>query len=167
MRIPPYYRSPTWQRFFAGVAVGALVSWLFFLYSFGYYQEKQVEIIATQKKTIAQLQNDIEIWQRDYKELNKRNLELLTVQHIEIEIQNANKYKLDKLMEYSIENNIKSDLADLIAKDIDSVIKTRHLIAKTIENKVYQAEDKEFKAKVVELVITPTIIIEVELVLNK
>ncbi len=167
MRIPPYYKKPSWQRFFAGVAVGALISWGFFLYSFGYYQEKQVKIISTQQETIEQLKNDIQIWQRDYKELNKRNLELLTVQDVKIEIKNAENYKLDELMKYSIENTIKNDLADLIAKDIDSVVKTRHLIAKTIENRKYKIDDKEYNATVVELVITPTIIVEVELKLSK
>ncbi|HAQ08205.1 MAG TPA: sporulation protein, partial [Bacillus bacterium] len=31
MRIPPYYRRPEWQRFFSGMAVGALLSWVLFL----------------------------------------------------------------------------------------------------------------------------------------
>ena len=39
MRIPPYHRTPTWQRFFAGAALGGLISWVIFFYMHGVQQE--------------------------------------------------------------------------------------------------------------------------------
>lgn len=73
MRIPPYYRDKTWQRFFAGAAIGAVMSWFVFLYLFGTLQEKQVRHIAELQDKIVDLENDIRIWQEDYVKLNKAN----------------------------------------------------------------------------------------------
>nr|WP_235186695.1 hypothetical protein [Geobacillus sp. FW23] len=58
MRIPPYYQYPSWQRFFAGAAIGALISWFVFLYIFGVLQEKQVQHVNELNEQIADLQNE-------------------------------------------------------------------------------------------------------------
>nr|WP_235048659.1 hypothetical protein [Geobacillus sp. WSUCF1] len=71
MRIPPYYQYPSWQRFFAGAAIGALISWFVFLYMFGVLQEKQVRHVNELNEQIADLQNEIRIWQEDYIHYNK------------------------------------------------------------------------------------------------
>lgn len=163
MRIPPYYRHPSWQRFFAGVVIGALISWGFFLYTYGYLEEKHVEIIMKQKKTIQELNNEINIWREDVQKLNDRNEQLLTVQSIKIHIRNSERYKLDKMMEYDIKKHIEEDLADLMAKDIESVINTRDLITKTIENESFTIEDHTFKLKVSQLVISTVVIVEIEI----
>ena len=47
MRVPPYARDPGWQRFFAGAAIGAIVSWIVFSQIFGILQEKQVRQLKT------------------------------------------------------------------------------------------------------------------------
>ena len=49
MRIPPYYRKPTWQHFFAGMAIGGVISWFIFLYIFGVWQEDYSKQIKTQQ----------------------------------------------------------------------------------------------------------------------
>ena len=66
MRIPPYYRNPLWQRFFAGVIIGAIISWGLFLYMFGDLQEKQIQLIETQQDAIKDLHDELEIWQNEY-----------------------------------------------------------------------------------------------------
>ncbi|WP_243386065.1 sporulation membrane protein YtrI [Bacillus kexueae] len=164
MRIPPYYRKPSWQRFFSGVVVGALISWGFFLYTYGHLQEQHVAIIMKQKETIKELNKEIDIWKEDVEKLNNQNEQLLTVQTIKVNIQNSDKYKLDKMMEYKIQKHIEEDLSNLKAKDIESVINTRHLIMKTIENERFdEIEDYIFKFKVTQLVISTTVIVEVEI----
>ncbi|MDV2888249.1 sporulation protein, partial [Alkalihalophilus pseudofirmus] len=49
MRIPPYYRRPSWQRFFAGMAIGGAISWCIFLYIFGVWQEENAKLIRKQQ----------------------------------------------------------------------------------------------------------------------
>ena len=63
MRIPPYYRNPLWQRFFAGAVIGGIISWCLFFYMYLDLQEKQVLLIQTQQDTIKDLKNELEIWQ--------------------------------------------------------------------------------------------------------
>lgn len=55
MRIPPYYRNSHWQRFFAGMAIGGIISWFIFLYIFGEWQEKYSMEISKQEETIRDL----------------------------------------------------------------------------------------------------------------
>ena len=124
MRIPPYYRKPSWQRFFSGMAVGAMLSWALFLYFNGELIEKNAKVIHEQKVKIEDLEKDIKIWQDDYAELNKKNEEKLTVQEVKVKITNDKKYKLDALSIYEIEEQMKGDLNILLAKDLDSVFKS-------------------------------------------
>jgi hypothetical protein len=167
MRIPPYYRRPEWQRFFSGVAVGALVSWVLFLYINGAWMEKHAKKIEQQKDEIADLQSDIKIWMEDYEELNKKNQENLTVQEIKVKIVNDKKYKqLDTLSIYEIEEETKGQLNMLLAKDLDSVFKSRDLITRVIENKSIKVNDKRYKLKIKSMVIYTSVSIQVEISLD-
>ncbi|WP_079510031.1 sporulation membrane protein YtrI [Mesobacillus jeotgali] len=167
MRIPPYYRRPEWQRFFSGVAVGALVSWVLFLYINGAWMEKHAKKIEQQKDEIADLKSDIQIWMQDYEELNKKNEEKLTVQEIKVKIVNDKKYKqLDTLSIFEIEEDIKGQLNMLLAKDLDSVFKSRELITRVIENKSIKVNDKRYKLKIKSMVIYTSVSIQVEISLD-
>lgn len=166
MRIPPYYRKPSWQRFFSGMTVGAMLSWVLFLYFNGEMIEKNAKVIREQKVKIEDLENDIKIWQDDYAELNKKNEEKLTVQEVKVKITNDKKYKLDALSIYEIEEQTKSDLNILLAKDLDSVFKSRELVNKLIENKSFRVGDKRYKLKIKSMVIYTSVSIQVELMLD-
>ncbi|MEI2400973.1 sporulation protein, partial [Paenibacillus phytohabitans] len=61
MRVPPYYQKPGWQRFFAGVVIGALISWIVFLFQFGVLQDNQIKKITQQEDEIKDLQKSKEI----------------------------------------------------------------------------------------------------------
>jgi hypothetical protein len=163
MRIPPYYRNQTWQRFFAGVAIGAVISWFVFLHLFGVLQEKQVRKIAELQDKIVDLENDIRIWQQDYIELNKINKKKLTVQEIHIHLVNAEQYKLDSYMTFRIEESVKEDVSHLIAKDIETVYKSKELLKKTIENKTYKINEQTYKLEVYELFLFTTLSIDLKL----
>ncbi|KIY22133.1 MULTISPECIES: sporulation membrane protein YtrI [Mesobacillus] len=167
MRIPPYYRRPEWQRFFSGAAIGALVSWILFLYLNGEWMEIHAKTIEKQKKEIADLKSDIEIWMEDYEELNKKNQEKLTVQEIKVKIVNAKKYKqLDTLSIYEMEEEMQGQLNMLLAKDLDSVFQSRELITRVIENKSIGIGDKHYKLKIKSMVIYTSVSILVEITLE-
>ncbi|WP_224752392.1 sporulation membrane protein YtrI [Metabacillus arenae] len=163
MRIPPYYRRPGWQRFFAGVVIGSVISWCFFLFTYVTLQEKQISQIQEQKDTIADLKQKKKIYEEDFLEYNKENLKKLTVQNIEVRITNGDKYKFTPFMTGMVKEQVKDDISDILAKDIDSVHKTRNLIKLAIENKIYPIDDKEYKVKVVEMTISTTVSIGLEL----
>jgi hypothetical protein len=163
MRIPPFYRIPSWQRFFSGMAVGGAISWCIFLYIYGVWQDRHIYEIRKQEDVITELNNDIKIWQQEYKESNKRNIERLTVQKINVKITNAEKYKLDTLSVFETEEAVKHDIGMMLAKDIDTVYKSKDLIKKIIENKTVKLNDKRYKLHVHEIVIYTTLSIQLEI----
>lgn len=163
MRIPPYYRYPTWQRFFAGAAVGALISWFVFLHLFGVLQDKQVRRIIELQDKIADLENEIRIWQEDYVKINKINKKKLTVQDISIHLVNAEQYKLDSYTTFRIEESVKEDVSHLIAKDIETVYNGRELLKRAIENKTYTINEQTYKLEIYQLFLFTTLSIELKL----
>jgi hypothetical protein len=167
VRIPPYYRKPAWQRFFAGMAIGGAISWCIFIYIFGVWQEKHTALIDKQREEIVDLKEEKKIWQEEYKEINKRTIEQLTIQKINIKITNSEKYKLDMLSVSEIEDSVKDDISMMIAKDIDTVYKSKELIKKTIQNKPVKINDKRYKLQVKEMVIFTTLSIQLEIEFEK
>lgn len=163
MRIPPYYRRPSWQRFFSGMAIGGAISWCIFLYIHGVWQEKNSKLVHNLQDKINDLNLEKKIWQEEYSELNKRNLEKITVQKINIKITNWEKYKLDDFSTFQTEEAVKDELSTLLAKDLETVYKSKDLLKKIIENKPIKINDKRYKLKVKELVIYTTLSIQLEI----
>jgi hypothetical protein len=163
MRIPPLYRRPAWQRFFGGMAIGGMISWCIFLYIFGVWQEQNTELIQKQEKEIVDLKEEKKIWQEEYKEINKRNIEQLTIQKINIKITNWEKYKLDSLSVLETEDAVRDDISIMIAKDMETVYKSKDLLKKIIENKQIKINDKRYKLKVKEMVFYTALSIQLEI----
>ncbi|MEH7308454.1 sporulation membrane protein YtrI [Neobacillus drentensis] len=163
MRIPPLYRKPAWQRFFAGMAIGGAISWCIFLYIYGVWHEENTELIRKQAQEIVDLNDEKKIWQEEYKEMNKRNIEQITVQKINIRITNSEKYKLDSLSVLETEDSVRDDISLMIAKDIDTVYKSKDLLKKIIENKPIKINDKRYKLKVKEMVFYTNLTIQLEI----
>jgi gas vesicle protein len=166
MRIPPYYRKPSWQQFFAGIAIGGIVSWCIFLYIFADMQEKQAKQIKKQQKDIAELNSEIKIWQDEFKALNKKNNEQMTLQEIKIRISNYKRYELDIFSVYQAEEEIKEDINMLVAKDLEAIYKSRELIRRTIENKIIKINEKRYRLEIKEIFIYTTLSILVEIHLD-
>lgn len=164
MRIPPLYRKPSWQRFFAGAAVGGCISWIIFLFMFGTLQEKSSIKIEKQATIIDELQDKIDIWQEDYQDLNKKNAELLTIQEIQVKLTQYEKYNInDQQSVVNIQDAVKKDLQSLIAKDLDTVYKNKDIIKKSIENKTLNVNGKRYKVIVLEMYFFTTINIVIEI----
>jgi len=163
MRIPPLYRKPSWQRFLAGAVIGGAISWCIFLFIFGTWQEKHTTLIRKQQEDIIDLKNDLKIWQEEYKAVNKRKIEQLTVQKISVKISNWERYDLDSFSVFQVEDSIKEDINMMVAKDLDTVYKSKDLIKKIIENKAVKINDKRYRLKVKEMVIYTILSIQVEI----
>jgi hypothetical protein len=163
MRIPPHYNYPTWQRFFAGVAIGALISWFVFLHLFGVLQEKQVRKIIELQDKIADLEDEIRIWQEDYVKQNKINKKKLMVQEISVHLVNAEQYKLDSYTTFRIEDSVREDISHLKAKDIETVYNSRELLKRAIENKTYTINEQPYKLEIHQMFVFTTLSIELKL----
>ncbi|WP_236619585.1 sporulation membrane protein YtrI [Bacillus sp. 1NLA3E] len=167
MRIPPYYHKPSWQQFFSGLAIGGAISWCMFLYIFGVWQEKQANQIHKQEEDIQELKSDIKIWQDEFQALNKKNIEQMTLQKIQIKISNGEKYNLDRLSIYQIEEGVKDDINMVIAKDLETVYKSRELLRRTIENKVVKVSGKRYRLEIKEIFIYTTLSIKLDIHLEE
>lgn len=163
MRIPSFFRSPSWQRFFAGVAIGTFISWCLFFYMFGLQQEKQINTIRTQKEQIEDLNKKIAIWEEDYQKLNEQNEKVLMIQEVQVKINNGKSYNLDKLSIAEAEDVIRDDLASLIAKDLKTIFQGKVLLKKSIENKLIEINKKQYRLEVVEIMFYTELYVEVKL----
>jgi hypothetical protein len=164
MRIPPYYRHPAWQRFLAGAAVGGCISWLIFLFMFGTLQERNSALIEKQALQIKELKGYIQIWQEDYRELNKKNEEMLTIQQIDVKITGFERYRItDRQSIYEAEEAVKEDLKSLIAKDLTAAYSNKEIIKKTVENKSFDINGKTYRLEVKELYFYTTIALIAEI----
>lgn len=166
MRIPPFYHQPIWQRFLAGVALGSIISWLIFLFIYGTLQEEQTKLIRQQQDEIQDLNRSIKIWQEEFKALNKKNEQQLTIQNINVKLLNGNKYKLDSFSIFEAEEKIKEDVSSIVAKDLETVFKSRDVLKKMIENKMLKINDKRYRLEVKEIVIYTTLSIQIEIQLD-
>ncbi|MFC4321070.1 sporulation membrane protein YtrI [Litchfieldia salsa] len=148
MRIPPLYQRPSWQRFFAGVVVGALISWFVFLFQYGVFQEKQVKTITKQQDRITNLEQHLDTLMENNTKLNEENKSKLKIQDFKVEIVDHKKYNLAPLTLHNLTDEVVKDLNHLIAMDVESLSKNKELLRKAIENKHYPADDKIYKLKI-------------------
>lgn len=148
MRIPPYYHDPGWQRFFAGVVLGAIIGFAVFVFLNGVAQERQLQIIAQQKVQIEHLEEARRILTEKEDMQNQELQKKLTVQSISIKIDKNPKVLLDGIKELDIKETILESLRPLIGNDIESVSSNRELIFNAINNKSFPIEDKVYYVKV-------------------
>ncbi|OCA91372.1 sporulation protein [Bacillus sp. FJAT-27225] len=167
MRVPPLYNDRSWQRFFAGMAIGAVISWAIFIYINGVFQEQQSILVQEQQDKIKKLEDDIIIWQEDYKNLNEQNIEKLLIQAIQVKITNHQKYDLDLLSVHETEDAVMEDLKTLKAKDLEVAFKNRELIKRVIENRKFTINDKKYRLEVKEMIIYTTIVIQLHINLDR
>jgi hypothetical protein len=85
------------------------------------------------------------------------------VQKISVEITNWEKYDLDSFSAFEVEDKVKEDIGMMIAKDLDTVYKSKDLIKKIIENKTIRINNKRYRLEVKEMVIYTTLSVQLEI----
>ncbi|MGD6833344.1 sporulation membrane protein YtrI [Sutcliffiella halmapala] len=156
MRVPPYHKEPSWQLFFSGVVLGAVIGWVVFLVLYGAIQERQVGELIKAKKQLELSEARYHILIEDNEKL-KEEKDKLKVQDIKIIIINHDKYMLGSLTRFSVIEGIKKDLNHLIAKEVKGIKDNKELLKKTIENKSYELDEKKYYFHVEDLYIDTTI----------
>jgi hypothetical protein len=164
MRVPPYYNRPTVKRFFAGVIVGVLIGWSFFIYQYGQVYEGLVFRIYEQEAIIDDLKGDIEVLVSEQDKLNEENQKKLTVQQIDIQFTNARKLKLNQLTLLDLKQQALNELQDIKRKELETVHNMRELMISTLENKVFLVGDKRYQLDVEESHLYTTLHIYVKVI---
>ncbi|WP_332689815.1 sporulation membrane protein YtrI [Halalkalibacter lacteus] len=164
MRVPPIYERPTVKRFFAGMILGVLIGWVFFVYQYGQVYEGLVFRISEQEATIYDLRGDIEALLSEQDKLNEENQKKLTVQEIDIQFTNVRKLKLNQLTLLDLKQQALNELQDIKRKDIETVHNMRDLLISTIENKVFLVGDKRYQLEVEESHLFTTLHIYVKVI---
>ncbi|WLD92358.1 sporulation membrane protein YtrI [Alkalihalobacillus sp. AL-G] len=149
MRIPPLYRRKGYQRFFAGIIIGFILGWFFFLLSFGGLQEFYITEIKKRDEKIGDLKFKVKNYQTEYDQKNEEIEKKLRIQEIEIVILNKEKVELKGLPLLKLKNSITNELHSVLTKDIESVAQNMQLLIKTLENKAFPIDDETYKVKVV------------------
>ncbi|MBM7644803.1 gas vesicle protein [Scopulibacillus daqui] len=161
MRIPPYYRIPSWQRFLSGVAIGMIIGFLFFVLLFGLAQERQINKIKEQATEIKSLENDKRALLEDQDKENKELEKKLKVQDVQVNILSSQRINLDRIVRYELEQQISERLHSLIKNDIESVAVNKELIYKAVEGHPFTIDKNSYYFKVKSLVIYSVIEINV------
>lgn len=165
MKIPPIQLWKSWRRFFTGMAIGGLISWSIFVFIFGVWQERLTKEINEQTEKIKTLEEDKKIWQDEFAALNKKNQEKMTVQDIKIKInpKSADKLNIDVYSRIKVEESVKDDLNLMIAKDLETVFKSRELLKRVIENKNVKINNKRYRLEVEDIYIYTTLDIQISI----
>lgn len=163
MRIPELYKRKKLQVFISGMILGCFVGWFLFLYFYGELQDKQLLKIQELQGEVASLKKDKEVLYEDIKNANKKNIELLILQDINIELLNSEKYHLTTSGEYKLKKVIRDEISSLLTKNIDGISENMEIIIKSIENKEYYLDSHIIKVKVSRFALTTTLSIHISI----
>ncbi|GAA0484165.1 hypothetical protein GCM10008986_06720 [Salinibacillus aidingensis] len=163
MHIPPYYKRRGFQYFFAGVITGTVIAYLLFLFFYGEYTEMRIEENIRLRDQIAELEQDLENITEDKENLSKQNEQNLTIQEIQVELENAEKLKLDRFIQHELKENIKDEMSSLKGRNIETMQENLSLIESSVENKTYHISDFSYSATITRLIISKTVYVKVKL----
>jgi len=143
MRIPPLYQRKGYQRFFAGMAIGFIIGWAFFLIQGGLAHERLIHKIDDQKLIIKDLEKKNEILTSDDEKANKELAKKFKLHEINVRFSEINSKKLSNLTKVHLIKAVEDDLEHLMGEDTETIAKSNTLLFQAIENKPYRIDDDE------------------------
>ncbi|GGE76996.1 sporulation membrane protein YtrI [Priestia taiwanensis] len=163
MRIPTLYKEKKWQLFFAGAAIGGIISWTLFLYIHGTFLEAQRQLVINQTEEIRQLKLQANVLLEDKQKLNEENKQKLVIQEINIAILQAEKYNITSLLKEQLTRAVYKDLRHLLLHHVESVAQNKEILTSAIENKTYEIDDSQYTFAVKTIFFYTTLEIELEI----
>ena len=167
MRVPQIYSRKGWQRFLAGLSVGIIFGWLFFLMLFGIMYEKQITTIKEQKIEISDLKTQNQTLLDDQENYNNKEIEkTLLVKKIDVTFEKNNDLPLNSLTRHELKKEIQTELNDLLNKDLGTISRTRSFIIQSLENKTLMIDNIKYGFKVKQFILWTTVevVLTIELV---
>ncbi|WP_174614030.1 sporulation membrane protein YtrI [Virgibacillus ihumii] len=162
MHIPPYYKKPSWQRFFAGAFIGACIAYFIFVYMHGFMYEQLMSENKDLQDKVSELKNQNEALLEDKQDLDKKTKEPLTVTSIEITIENKDELKLDKLIIHDLQNLMKEEIDHIIGQKVSVIDESAQLLISSLENKEYTVDELTYVFTIKKLTISKTLKITAE-----
>ncbi|WP_188453422.1 sporulation membrane protein YtrI [Virgibacillus oceani] len=161
MHIPPYHKKESWQRFFVGALIGAVIAYCIVMYMYGSMYEKLFAEILDLQDKVTELKNHNDALLKAKEDLDTP----ITVEKIEVDIVNDKELQLDNdtLMKQQLEGLIKKEIDHIVGQDVTIVSESDKLLESTIENKEISIDEFTYSFTVTKLaIITKTVIIEVK-----
>ncbi|WNB93158.1 sporulation membrane protein YtrI [Bacillus sp. NEB1478] len=147
MRIPPLYLRKGYQRFFAGIAIGCIIGWAFFLLQFGLAHERLINIIKNQKIIIEDYKKKNEILTSDDKRANEELAKKFKLHEINVQFSDPSQ-KLSSLIKVQLVKLIEDDLEHLIGEDTEIIARSHALLVQAIESKDYTLDEQKYTVKI-------------------
>ncbi|SFJ12266.1 hypothetical protein SAMN04487936_10167 [Halobacillus dabanensis] len=161
MHFPAYHKNKEWRRLFAGIILGAILGYAFFLFIHGQLQQKYTEehIEMTAK---------INEWESKYEALLNNQEQgtgekPLSIKDIEIAYTNAKKLEIDLLTQHQLTTLVKDQVKSIPGKEIDVVKDQVDLIISAIENKNYVVDDFTYELKITRMIVSEVITMHLEI----
>ncbi|CDQ18290.1 hypothetical protein SAMN05192559_10943 [Halobacillus karajensis] len=161
MHFPAYHKSKEWRRLFAGLVLGAVIGYAFFVYVHGQLQQKYTEEHIEMTAKISE-------WETKYEALLKNqeqgsNEKPMSIKDISITFTNAKKLEVDLLTQHQLTTLVKDQLVSITGKDITTVADQVDLIVSAIENKNYVVDDFTYELKITRLIVSETLSFHLEI----
>ncbi len=164
MRIPPFFERPSFRRFFAGIILGFIIGWGFFIYQYGQVYEELVFQLSKQKAVIKEQQKKMDELRSEQTKINEENKKKLTVQQIELYFINDRKPRLNQLTLFELRQQAVNELQFIERKDIETVANMKDLMIATLENKVFHIGENHYQLNVKEVYLFTTLRVYAEVI---
>src|SRR5699024_1233702 len=162
MHIPPYHKKMSWQRFFIGLLFGALISYGIVIYMYGQmYEELFQENLCVQPE-LSEVKTQNESSLKTNEDLEEPSKEPITVESIDMVIENKEELQPDTFTVHKLEDLIKQEIDHLVGQDVYIVSESDELLIAAVENNVYEVDDFSYEFEVSKLTISNHIKITVD-----
>jgi len=162
MHIPPYHKKMSWQRFFIGLFFGALISYGIVIYMYGQMYEELLEKNLALQSELSDVKKQNESLLKTNEDLDEQSKEPITVESIDMVIENKEELKLDTFTVHKLEDLIKQEIDHLVGQDVYIVSESDELLIAAVENNVYEVDDFSYEFEVSKLTISNHIKITVD-----
>jgi uncharacterized protein YjcR len=143
MRIPPLYMRKGYQRFFAGLGIGFIIGWAFFLIQGGLAHERLIHKITDQQVQIEDLKKRNQILTSDDEKTNEELAKKFKLHEVNVRFSNNTSQKLSNLTKLQLTKLVEDDLEHLIGEDTETIAKSHILLIQAVENKPYSLDDEQ------------------------
>lgn len=167
MHFSPYYKLKNWQRLFGGIFIGAILSYLVFIYMNGQLIEKRIEENLRLRTEKQELQISHRMLEENMSELNEMYEQKLLIHSVKIVITNAEVYKLDRFSLHELNDQVYDQVNTIIGREVKSFTNHYPLLIRSVENKAYKINDFTYQARVKHLFINEQSQIHIELVMKR
>ncbi|WP_373893051.1 sporulation membrane protein YtrI [Virgibacillus sp. CBA3643] len=162
MHIPPYHKKATWQRFFVGGVIGAILAYGIYLYIYGSLYEQLLEENLELEAEVTELEKQNEALTQDKEDLDAQREQPIIVETIEINITNDEELRLDRLIVHQLEELINEEINHLIGENVTIIDESSQLLRSSVENKGFTVDDFTYYFDVAQLTVSRNMILTVE-----